>query len=296
MTQEAPAWPASCWRSARRAVAAAVVAGQVAAATTGVLPWPVMLLTSTLVVVALHLDELAVHAVSVVRTSAQLAAALAGVVGLVAAARAPDPTSAMSRMVILLAVLQVAAGAAARTRRDLHGVNVMAGCVVVGSAATLSDVARGLPAVAAWPVILVAASVVQRLAAYDSVQAVAQRSAHHGTGSPRRSPVAAAAVAALLVGLAGFLVLPGANAAGLRNRLSAGHGTTSAAGVGRATAGIDTTGTGRLDMSLRGKLPDAPVAVVSSASPKLWRGTTYDTYTGRGWFNSNPAIAPLPAS
>lgn len=107
--------------------------------------------------------------------------------------------------------------------------------------------------------------------------------------SPNRwlAPVSAAVVCGTLV----FVALPGhlggdGLARSLVHRLHHSSDTFSAT---RAQVGVDTRGSGVLDLRTRGTLPTTPLVDVPLHSPPLWRGTVYRTYTGGDWLANGTA-------
>jgi transglutaminase-like putative cysteine protease len=58
-------------------------------------------------------------------------------------------------------------------------------------------------------------------------------------------------------------------------------------GETRLTAGVDTSGSGDLDLRVRGSLAGTPLLRVPEKSPALWRGTVYANYTGQSWQAEN---------
>lgn len=85
---------------------------------------------------------------------------------------------------------------------------------------------------------------------------------------------------ALVVGLVLFLLVPVPGGAGLASRAGLSDRSSTAAPSARGQGLADQQ---QLDLTVRGQLGDRPLATVPVDSPQLWRGQVFGTYDGRAW-------------
>jgi hypothetical protein len=274
-------------------VGTAFAAAQLAAVASHLLPWPAAVVTLAMTWFVTRRETVAgagytkaARAVALVLVSA---VALHVVLGTSAAASSGDldPLSALRSLSWVLIALCLITAPSWSTVRDYRGWIGLSTAVLVASAAPPSPRphASTVMLVVAWGVLLVAVVMLQRavLVARGTVVAVTSRV----DGPPGRSitPVPAAVLASIVAGAVVFLSLPGA-AGGAGLPLHLAHDFTSSSDsstVSRSVAGVDTTGTGDLDLLVRGALPTTPLLDVPADSPPLWRGSIYSTYTGQSW-------------
>ena len=203
-----------------------------------------------------------------------------------------DPLATLRSLSWVLIALPLVMAPSWHTARDHRAwLGITAG-ILIAAAAPPDTSGRADPETAtlvvAWGVLLVAVTMVQRanLAARASVDAVSVTNSRRVPGPAVEGarlvlPVAAAVIAGTLV----FLALPGTlGGSGLSSRLAHElHDSPQQLAVTRGIAGVDTTGTGDLDLLVRGSLANTPLLRVPADSPQLWRATVYSTYTGKSW-------------
>ena len=122
-----------------------------------------------------------------------------------------------------------------------------------------------------------------------------------GTGRRTAMTLATSSVAVVVVGLLAFLLVPHPSGLHSKGRLAnAVRGVPNlpsslqgaSAPVPRTTAGY----IGRLDLRMRGDLPNDPVASVPMAAPELWRDQVFATYDGASWYPAPADLSLLQAS
>jgi protein-glutamine gamma-glutamyltransferase len=287
---------------ARRWIGSAFGAAQLASVAAGLLPWPVAV--ATLAVTWWVARRTATAGAMYLRVAQVCALILVSAVGLhvvlgthtaVSEGRL-DPLAALRSLTWLLLLLTLMMAPSWRTIRDYRAwIGVTAG-LLVAAAAPPSGGGRADPAsatlIVAWGVLLVAAMMLQRAAVVSRASVVAVPD-----GEPRQpragwdglrlaGPILVSVVAGGLV----FLALPGtAGGAGVPFRLA--HDLLHSGprfSETRTTAGVDTSGSGDLDLRVRGRLATTPLLRVPAASPALWRGTIYQTYSGQAWHANSP--------
>jgi hypothetical protein len=293
----------------RRWIGSAFGAAQLASVAAGLLPWPVALgsLAVTWVVARRTVPVGAIY----LRVAQVCALVLVSAVGLhivlgthaaVSEGRL-DPLAALRSLTWLLLLLTLMMAPSWHTVRDYRAwIGVTAG-LLVAAAAPPTVGGRANPTsvllIGAWGVLLVAAMMLQRAALVSRASVVAVPD-----GAPRQPPRAMSAslrwagpiLVSVVAGGLVFLALPGtAGGAGVPFRLAhdllhSGPRFTET----RATAGVDTIGTGDLDLRIRGTLATTPLLRVPAASPALWRGTIYQTYSGQSWRDGSfPSFPPF---
>jgi transglutaminase-like putative cysteine protease len=294
---------------ARRWIGTAFGTAQLASVAAGLLPWPVAV--ATLAVTWLVARRTVAAGATYLRVAQVAALILVTAVGLqvvlgthaaVSEGRL-DPLAALRSLTWLLLLLTLMMAPSWHTIRDYRAwIGVTAG-LLVAAAAPQSAGGRANPTsvtlIAAWGVLLVAAMMLQRAALVSRASVVAVPD-----GEPRQPPnavsdgvrLAGPILASVVAGGLVFLALPGtAGGAGVPFRLAhdllhSGSRFTET----RATAGVDTIGTGDLDLRIRGTLATTPLLRVPAASPALWRGTVYQTYSGQSWRDgSYPSFPPF---
>ena len=123
-----------------------------------------------------------------------------------------------------------------------------------------------------------------------------------GPGSRRRLDaglLGAASVAALAVGALLFLLVPHPPGLRTQGKLGAALRTAVGAPSGGSAPAVPRTAEGylgRLDLHMRGALPDDPVASVPADSPALWRDQVFGSYDGSAWYPLRPDVAELPSA
>jgi hypothetical protein len=286
--------------------AAALAAAQLAAVAAGLLPWDAALITLLLTWLVARRHTPAgpgyAKAAQVGALVLVCAVGLHVVIGTrtALAGDSLDPVTTLRSLSWVLILLSLAMAPSWHTVRDYRAwIGVTAG-ILIASAAPPDPGGRADPATAtllvAWGVLLVAVVMVQRAALLTRAAAVAiaaeelpQPSRALAAGATLVVPVIASIVAGILV----FLALPGTlGGGGLSIRLAHDlhHSSDQPFVLTRGTAGVDTIGTGDLDLRVRGSLAATPLLRVPAHSPALWRGTIYSTYTGQSWRSSGYPI------
>ncbi|HEV2476022.1 MAG TPA: DUF3488 domain-containing protein, partial [Candidatus Dormibacteraeota bacterium] len=107
-------------------------------------------------------------------------------------------------------------------------------------------------------------------------------------------PIAFMLAAALVLGLAGFIVIPQPSGIPISPlvislpNFTAFRGDMESAALPLVQIAGDSTGaTTSVDLHYRGRLGDAPVMYVRTGAPAYWRGLVFDTYSGGVWTASN---------
>jgi transglutaminase-like putative cysteine protease len=103
-------------------------------------------------------------------------------------------------------------------------------------------------------------------------------------------PVASMLAAALVVGLAGFIVIPQPSGIPISPlvislpNFTAFRGDMESAALPLVQIAGDSAGaTSSVDLHFRGRLGDAPVMYVRTGAPAYWRGLVFDTYSDGVW-------------
>jgi transglutaminase-like putative cysteine protease len=287
----------SATREMRVWAGAAFGAAQLAAVAAGLLPWAAGVLTLALTWLVTrrtarvggHYATAAMIAVSLLVSGVAFYVIITTHNSLVGAGI--DPLSMVRLMSWTLIALSLVMAPAWRTVRE-HRVwlGITVGILIASAAPDSGGRADSATAtlVVAWGVLLVAVTMVQRAnlvarASVETVSAVRSGRAPNPVveGVGLVLPVAAAVIAGTLV----FVALPGTlGGGGLSVRLEHDlHDSPHQVAITRAIAGVDTTGTGDLDLLVRGSLTNTPLLRVPANSPPLWRATVYSTYTGKSW-------------
>lgn len=158
--------------------------------------------------------------------------------------------------------------------RDVQtGVVAALGLLVLG-ASFAPDVLVGLPLLVGWVACVVALVLAVREQAAEGADVVLRAPA------PRAQVPVAAALAAVL-GLVAFLLVPVPEDAGLQSRLAAALQGSGLNGGGRAAPGAYTGDS--VDLRVRGELADIPLVDVPRDSPLLWRSGVYTEWDGTTW-------------
>jgi protein-glutamine gamma-glutamyltransferase len=298
-------------RNARLWVGTAFAAAQLASVASGLLPWPGAIVTLAVTWVVTRYAATAgaryVRVAQFVALSLVLGEGLHVVLQTHSSLRAGvlDPLTALRSLTWLLVVLTLVMAPTWHTVRDYRAwIGVTAGLLIAGAAPTSSGgraVSTSVTLILSWGVLLVATMMLQRAALVARAAVVAVPG-----GEPRRSPPAlteaarliAPIAASVLAGSLVFLAFPStAGGAGVPFRLAhdllhSGSRVTST----RASAGVDTRGSGDLDLRVRGALTATPLLRVPVRSPALWRGTIYATYSGQSWQSESYPAFPFVAT
>ncbi|MDP3711971.1 MAG: transglutaminase domain-containing protein [Mycobacteriales bacterium] len=257
----------------RLATLVAVVCGHLAAVAATVLPVAALLVSVPLVVAgAVVTSRASDRSAARLRAGATLVAvglALVVLPRVVSGGGEAGPRGVLGPLLVGVSVAQAFTWV---RRRELSGGLLSALGLLVLGASFAPDVLVGLPLLAGWVAVVTAVVLADRERVADGVDVTL------AAGSPRGPVVTAAALAAVL-GLAGFLLVPVPEDAGLRSRLAAQAQAQQFSGRGVPGA---YTGT-RVDLSTRGDLTDQPLIEVPADSPPLWRSGVYDTWDGRAW-------------
>ncbi|MDT7537798.1 MAG: protein-glutamine gamma-glutamyltransferase [Actinomycetota bacterium] len=266
-------------RDLRRAAIVAGVLGQLAVAVAGVMPWALLPIVAVLyvgaVLLAARANEDRARLLNRFATAAAIGLALVTLPQL-----SPDRDSLRTTLGLLLVLIQVVHGLTWRTRREVQiGVGIAAALLVLG-ASFAPDILVGLPLLAGWAAVVAAGSLCVEQRMHESSDAV--------VAGGRRTPLLAVTSSALLLGLAGCLLVPLPDTAGQRaSFLSAASGT----GPGRATA---TYSASRLDLRTRGTLSDRPLLEVPADSAPLWRSQIFGIYSGVAWSATSGRLQAVP--
>jgi protein-glutamine gamma-glutamyltransferase len=176
-----------------------------------------------------------------------------------------------------IALLTLVLGVPAATPREIKVCLVCNAGVLVTAATHHRSAAAVCVLVLAWLVNLVALAWAQ----LQSIGPPADRDALH---LPRRTAVAIVASSVLAGGILLLLLPAGFGGAGISSAVSRSFRSGQhMSPLTRSDLGIDTFGSGVLDLDVRGQLSHAPVLRVPANSPPLWRGAIYTSYTGQSW-------------
>ncbi len=255
----------------RRAALIAVLAGQVGAWLSGVLPW-VLLPIALLATVGCSRLSSALPEQTARRVATGLALVLSVLVLPGLAGGAPgDLRGVLGPLLVGICVVQALTW---QQRRDLQTAVLGALGLLVLAASYAPDVLVGLPLLVGWGATLVAGV----LAAQERSRATADvvLAAH-----PRTPSLLVPAALAGVLGLVVFLLVPMPQDTGLTSRLGTQATAASGAGTGRGAPGAYTGD--RIDLRVRGELGDRPVIEVPADSPALWRSGVYADWDGSGW-------------
>lgn len=266
-------------RELRWTAAGAGVIGQVAAAVAGVVPWALLPVVAGLFIGSVALAERATEQRA--RLLNGLATAIAVALAVVAVPHLSDDRDALrTTLGLLLVLIQVVHGLTWRSRRDVEIALGIAAALLVLGASFAPDVLVGLPLLLGWATVVagVVLCVTQRMR--EGVDAVIV--------GGRRAPLLAATSAALVLGLACFLLVPVPETPSQRNPLQS---FVSATGLARGAA---TYSASRLDMRVRGNLSDKPVLEVPADSPPLWRSQVFGLYGGLAWSATSGQLLAVP--
>jgi transglutaminase-like putative cysteine protease len=284
-------------RDARLWIGTAFAAAQLASVASGLLPWEGAIITLAVTWLLARRASTAragyVRVAQVVALVLVLGEGLHVVLETHASLRVGvlDPLSALRSLTWVLVVLSLVMAPTWHTVRDYRAwIGVTAGLLIAGAAPPSSGgraISTSVTLIAAWGVLLVATMMLQRAALVARAAVVAvpggelRRSPRALTEGARLvAPIAASVVAGSLV----FLAFPSTTGgAGVPFRLAHDLLHSGTRSTTRLTAGVDTFGSGDLSLRVRGALPATALLRVPAASPPLWRGTIYATYTGQSW-------------
>ncbi len=248
------------------------LAGQVATAVVGILPWSVLPLTASLLVVAVRLGLRASERSAVLlrrgATTTALVVALACLPGVIGVADVHAVKGTLGLMLVAIQVCQAVSWQVPRERRS--GLFTALGVLVL-AASYSPDVLVGVPLLVGWAALLVALAQLQGARLLQVVPAVS---------------------VALVLGLVTFLVVPAPVSAGIRSRLS-GQAAGDPVGQQRGEAGAAAFSGENLDLRRRGALSTDPVAQVPADSPTLWRAASYGGYDGTGWTRTTGTLTDV---
>ena len=255
----------------RRAVLVAAVLGQVAAATAGVLPWPVLPATVAATIAGVWIAGKFPGRARLLNRTAHLLV-LVAVLALAPKVVAGGPTGIRGSLGLMLVLVQTSQSLAWRTKADLRtGLVCTVGLLVLG-ASFAPDILVGVPLLAGWAASVRAAALFGYARTGDRTDVTAP-----GGTVPR---TAALTATTLVLGLVAFLIVPVPQDSVLRNTLAAAAAEVQTAT--RASGPVAFSGP-RIDLRTRGELSTRPVAAVPDQSPGLWRSNIYSDYDGQNW-------------
>lgn len=257
----------------RRAALLAVLAGETAAATAGVLPVSLLGLAVPVTVAGSLLSARATGSTAVlqrrVATALVLLLALAALPQLTTGGGEDGLRGVLGPLLVGVVAVQSLTWHA---RRDLRTGVLAAGGLLVLGASYAPDVLVGLPLLVGLPAVLASLVLATRAAVEERADAVLRAPV------PRATVLLPTALAAVL-GLVAFLLVPVPEDAGLQSRLPGAAGDL--AGGGRGAPGAYTGD--RVDLRVRGELSDEPLLEVPADSPVLWRSGAYVDWDGASW-------------
>lgn len=198
------------------------------------------------------------------------------------AATSAGLSSSLSTLTLTLVLLSVVLAPTWHRPRDYRLWLAMSASVTVAACATGSGQVEAGILIATWLVLLIAAGVLQSWALMNTATVVV--TADEPTGWARNARrVLPIGLSVALGGLV-FAAAPGGLGGGnLPVRLVHYVHPPATFSPTRGVFGVDTMGTGILDLRVRGALPTTPLLLVPSDAPPLWRGTVYRDYTGHDW-------------
>lgn len=266
----------------RRAALVALLCGQLAAASSAVLPLALLPVVA-LVAVAAERVSARPGRERLLRGVATTAAFLLTLVFL------PQVVGGAGGLREVLGTLLVGIAAVqpltwGKVRDVQTGVVAALGLLVLG-ASFAPDVLVGLPLLVGWVACVTALVLAVREQAHEGVDVVLRAPA------PRGQVPAAAGLAAVL-GLVAFLLVPVPEDAGLQSRLAAAAQGSGLTGGGRGAPGAYTGD--RVDLRVRGDLTDEPLVVVPRDSPALWRSGIYTDWDGTTWQRDDEGRRRIP--
>ncbi|HVE98065.1 MAG TPA: transglutaminaseTgpA domain-containing protein [Mycobacteriales bacterium] len=200
----------------------------------------------------------------------------------------------------LFVVVQVAHALDMPRRRDLY-VSLGSSLVLLAVAGSLSQDMRFALSLVPWTAAALAALVLAHRAALAEGTVTASPAPEAPTGRPAEASALArhvlrGAAVATAAGLLVFLVVPPPTRGGqltLPFQRGAGGATagggllrapeSASGGEGRARAATYYGVSPRMDLRVRGELPDELVMRVHAQAPAMWRGAVFDTYDGTTW-------------
>jgi protein-glutamine gamma-glutamyltransferase len=203
------------------------------------------------------------------------------------AASSSGLSSSLSTLTLTLVLLSIVLAPTWRRPRDYRLWLAMSASVTVAACATGSGRGEAVLLVATWLMLLICAAALQSwsLSATANLVVTADGRAGWNKKAVRVVPVALSLALGMLV----FAAFPGGLGGGnLPVRLVHYVHPPATFTPTRGMFGVDTMGTGDLDLRLRGALPTTPILLVPTNAPPLWRGTVYRDYTGHDWRASAP--------
>jgi transglutaminase-like putative cysteine protease len=198
------------------------------------------------------------------------------------AATSAGLSSSLSTLTLTLVLLSVVLAPTWQRLRDYRLWLAMSASVTVAACATGSGRGEAILLVATWLMLLICAAALQSwsLSAAANVVVTADARAGWNKKAVRVVPVALSLALGTLV----FAALPGGLGGGnLPVRLVHYVHPPATFTPTRGMLGVDTMGSGDLDLRVRGALPTTPLLLVPTNAPPLWRGTVYRDYTGDDW-------------
>jgi transglutaminase-like putative cysteine protease len=202
------------------------------------------------------------------------------------AATSAGLSSSLSTLTLTLVLLSIVLAPTWHRPRDYRLSLAMSASITVAGCAAGSGRGAASILVASWLVLLIAAVSLQSSSLRATANVVVTDVARAGLNKNaiRVLPVALSVVLGGLV----FAAVPGRLGGGnLSLRLMHDVHQPAPFTPTRVMLGVDTVGTGELDLRVRGALPTTPLLLVPADAPPLWRGTIYRDYTGHDWRAAN---------
>lgn len=198
------------------------------------------------------------------------------------AATSAGLSSSLSTLTLTLVLLSVVLAPAWHRPRDYRLWLAMSASVTVAACATGSGRREAGLLVATWLMLLIAAVSLQSWSLGATADVVVTERAR--TGWKAKAMRALPIIVSVALGGLVFAAVPGGLGGGnLPVRLVHYVHSPATFTPTRGMLGIDTIGTGVLDLRVRGALPTTPLLLVPTNAPPLWRGTVYRDYTGQDW-------------
>jgi hypothetical protein len=203
------------------------------------------------------------------------------------AATSAGLSSSLSTLTLTLVLLSVVLAPTWHRPRDYRLWLAMSASVTVAACATGSGQREAGLLVATWLMLLIAAMALQSWSLGATADVVVTEHARAGwkAKAMRALPIA---VSVALGGLVFAAVPSGMGGGNLPVRLVHYVHPPATFTPTRGMLGVDTIGTGVLDLRVRGALPTTPLLLAPTNAPPLWRGTVYRDYTGRDWRATAP--------
>jgi hypothetical protein len=271
-------------RRVRIWLAVAAILAQLAAAATGLLSGLVLLVTASATVATTRLVTSTPRwgRVGYVLAAAVVLNAARQIADRPDAATSAGLSSSLSTLTLTLVLLSVVLAPTWHRPRDYRLWLAMSASVTVATCATGSGRREAGLLVATWLMLLIAAVALQSWSLRVTANVVATEDLRAGRNNTatRALPIVLSVVLGGLV----FAAVPGGLGGGnLPVRLVHYVHPPATFTPTRGMLGVDTIGTGVLDLRVRGALPTTPLLLVPTNAPPLWRGTVYRNYTGQDW-------------